>query len=106
MEKYIRDKWEKKMFVEQAYFTQEPLLLSSQEDLSASSQEDLVPTPTLSSTNSSFIVSSPVVAPLAGRVTEHTMNPFANPIKSHNPFATQNPSLPSIGGKLCKLNES
>jgi hypothetical protein len=109
MEKYIRDKWEKKLFTEQAHFTQEPLSLTSQEeeDLKASSQEDLVPTPTLSSTDSSFIVSSPVVAPLAGRVTEHTTNPFATnsptTVKSHNPFA--NTSLPYFG-KLCKLVDS
>jgi hypothetical protein len=101
MEKYIRDKWEKKLFTEQAHFTQEPLSLTSQEeeDLKASSQEDLVPTPTLSSTDSSFIVSSPV--------TEHTTNPFATnsptTVKSHNPFA--NTSLPYFG-KLCKLVDS
>lgn len=73
MEKFIRDKWERKSFI-----------VSSNDSTPAASQEDLVllPTPSLSSTNSS-LVSSPIPQPqqqhvFASRnfVENSSSNPF------------------------------
>ncbi|ORE04036.1 ArfGap-domain-containing protein [Rhizopus microsporus var. microsporus] len=78
MEKYIRDKWEKRIYEEK-----NPLTIDTH-------QEVLFPTPSTSSTNSS-VMSSP--KQLAGRVPSYDTNPFLNKpntnpflIKSYNPF--------------------
>jgi hypothetical protein len=73
MEKFIRDKWERKSFI-----------VSNNDSTPAASQEDLIllPTPSLSSTNSS-LVSSPIPQPqqqhvFASRnfVENSSSNPF------------------------------
>ncbi|GAN05333.1 hypothetical protein MAM1_0088d04803 [Mucor ambiguus] len=75
MEKYIRDKWERKIFASNS---------SSNHSTPAASQEDLVllPTPSLSSTSSS-LVSSPIPQQhvFAGRNVAEAIEP-----SSYNPF--------------------
>ncbi|KAG2237818.1 hypothetical protein INT48_002119, partial [Thamnidium elegans] len=106
MERYIRDKWEKKSFKEKVIsissIKQEENSITSLQQLGESTTSIGTDAPSLSSTTSS-ILSSPTMQ-LAGRVTmdntglKNTYNPFLSlpssfttvaPVSNNNPFLQQ-----------------